>query len=73
MENKLSVGVSCEALVIEKKEVYTALGFWNGEVTIDHPETSSFQKLLKDEYFKEFTRKMEVGKKYKISFEINEL
>lgn len=73
MESKLREGVSYDATVIKKEDVYTDLGFWAGEVVIDLPESSPMQKILKDEYFKEFTRNMEVGKKYKITFEIDEL
>jgi hypothetical protein len=73
LKNKLDEGVYYDATVIEKKDVYDNIGFWKGEVSIDLPEGNSFSKLLKDEYLKQFTQNMEVGKKYKIGFTITEL
>ncbi len=73
LKNKLDEGVYYDATVIEKKDVYDYIGFWIGEVSIDLPKENSFSKLLKEEHFKQFTRNMEVGKKYKIGFTITEL
>jgi hypothetical protein len=73
LKKKLDTGVYYDVTVIEKKDVYDAIGFWEGEVSIDLPEGNSFSKFLKDEYLKQFTRNMEVGKKYKIGFTITEL
>lgn len=70
---KFNIEIKTAIKVVEKNDVYTSLGFWDGNIKTDVHKDHYIQKLFNHEYFKILLEKMEEGKEYRIDIKITEM